>query len=167
MTQFVSEALSKHDRSGFVSGNDKIDLYFRNAVSQDVKRRYAACYVLLERASGRIAGFYTLSSAGIPLTEIPPDLSKKLPRYPTVPAVLIGWLGRDAGFQGQDIGARLLYDAILRVASSPIGAHAIFADAIDEKAKAFYRKHQFVPFTSRPRTLFLPIATALQLLSGP
>ena len=166
MTRFISEALSKHDRSGFVSGNEKIDLYFRNTVSQDVKRRYAACYVLVERENSRIAGFYTLSSSSIRLTEIPAELAKKLPRYPTVPAVLIGWLGRDANFRGQDIGARLLYDAILRVATSPIGAHAIFVDAIDEAAEEFYRKHQFVPFGSRPRTLFLPVVTALQLVSG-
>jgi ribosomal protein S18 acetylase RimI-like enzyme len=166
VTQFFSEALSQHDRTKFVSGNDRIDLYFRNTVSQDVKRRYAACYVLVESQSSRIAGFYTLSSSGIPLTEVPPDLAKKLPRYPTVPAILIGWLGRDTHFRGRDIGPRLLYDAIARIATSPVGAHAIFADAIDEAAEKFYRRHQFVHFNSRPRTLFLPVATALQLLSG-
>ena len=73
MTEFFSEALSRHDRTGFASGNDRIDLYFRNTVSQDVKRRYAACYVLVESKTEKIAGFYTLSSIGIPLTEIPPD----------------------------------------------------------------------------------------------
>ncbi len=163
MSRFFSEALSKHDRTGFVSGNEKIDRYFHDTVSQDVKRRYAACYVLVESSSNKIAGFYTLSSSGIPLMEIPPDLAKKLPRYPTVPAVLIGWLGRDARFRGENIGPRLLYDAIERVVSSPVGAHAIFADAIDAAAEEFYRKHQFVPFNSHPKTLFLPIGTAIRL----
>lgn len=164
MSRFYSEALAKHDRSKFTSGNEKIDLYFRTVVSQDVKRRYAACYVLVEQESGRLAGFYTLSSSTIPLTEIPPDLVKKLPRYPTVPAILIGWLGRDIGFQGQNIGSLLVYDAIRRVASSPAGAHAIIVDAIDDVASAFYRKHFFLPFANRPQSLFIEVATALTLI---
>jgi ribosomal protein S18 acetylase RimI-like enzyme len=166
VSRFFSEALAKHDRSTFTSGNEKIDHYFRTVVSQDVKRRYAACYVLIEGESRRLAGFYTLSSSAIPLTEIPSELTKKLPRYPTVPAVLIGWMGRDAGFHGQNIGSLLLYDAIARIASSPVGAHAIFADAIDEAAKAFYQKHFFIPLANRPQSLFIEVATALRLVNS-
>lgn len=158
MTRFISEALGNHDRSKFMSGNERIDGYFRTVVSQDVKRKYAACYVLVERQSGTLAGFYTLSATNIPLTEIPPELARKLPRYPTVPAVLIGWLGRDLGFRGQDVGPQLLRDAFVRVAASQIGVYALLADAIDEAATAFYRKHQFTAFVGRPSTLFLPMA---------
>ncbi len=166
MTRFVSEALGKRDRAGFASGDDRIDRYFRETVSQDVKRGYAACFVLAERATGKIAGFYTLSAHGVPLSDIAPALAKKLPRYPSVPAVLIGWMGRDSGFRGAGIGTLLLYDAIARVAKAPVGAHAICADAIDERAEAFYRKHQFEPLVSRPRSLFLPMKTALVLVDG-
>ena len=164
MSRYVSEALSKaHDRSRFSSGNARIDAFFQTAVSQDVKRRYAVCYVLCERAGGRIAGFYTLSSSHIPLAEVPPDLAAKLPRYPSVPAVLIGWLARDAAFAGGKIGEMLLYDAIARVASAPIGAHAVFAEAVDEAAASFYRAHDFTPLLGRPLCLFLPMATAVKL----
>jgi GNAT superfamily N-acetyltransferase len=123
--------------------------------------------VLVEKATNKLAGFYTLSSNNIPLTEIPPDAARKLPRYPTVPAVLIGWLGRDAVFRGQDIGAMLLRDSIVRVASSPIGAYALFADAMDERAEAFYLKHQFTPLLGKPGRLFLPLQTAFDLLERP
>ena len=164
MTRFVSEALASHDRSAFSSGNERIDRYFRETVSQDIKRRYAACYVLIERESDRLAGFYTLSSHSIPLIDLAPETIKKLPRYPSVPAVLIGWLGRDLSFRGQDVGALLLFDAIARLAASPAGVHAICADAIDEGAASFYRKHQFMAFASRPLGFFLPMKTALNLL---
>ena len=87
---FFSEALADHDRSAFASGNERIDNYFRQTVSQDVKRSYAACYVLIDKASARLAGFYTLSSHSIALTELAADVARKLPRYPSVPAVLIG-----------------------------------------------------------------------------
>ena len=164
MSRFVCEALGKHSRADFASGNDRIDAYFRNVASQDVKRKYAACYVLVERASGTIAGFYTLSSSNIPLADIPPELARKLPRYPTVPTVLIGWLGRDLAFRRQNIGAMLLYDAIARIASSPVGAYAICADAIDDEAVVFYQKYLFTGFLGRPRSLFLPMATALAVV---
>ena len=165
MTSFYSEALGKHDRSAFVSGNERIDVYFRQTVSQDVKRGYAACYVLVEEASAKVAGFYTLSSHSIPLTELAADVARKLPRYPSVPAVLIGWLGRDAEFRGQRVGSLLLADAITRLAAAPIGLHAICADAIDDTAASFYREHQFKPFASRSNGLYLPMKTALALVA--
>ena len=131
-----------------------------------MKRNYAHCYVLVEKETKRLAGFYSLSATDIPLKDMPPDLARKLPRYPTIPAALIGWLGRDVGFRGQEVGAMLLRDAIVRVSASQIGVYALCADAIDEAAAAFYRRYLFTPFESRPRSLFLPLATALKTIAG-
>ena len=166
MSEVFSEALCKHDRAAFTGGNDRIDSYFRQTVSQDVKRGYAACYVLVERSSGKVAGFYTLSSHSIPLIDVPADVARKLPRYPSIPAVLIGWLGRDLAFRGQHIGPMLLADAIARLAAAPVGIHAICADAIDAAAAAFYREHQFQAFNSRPLGFYLPLKTALALVAS-
>lgn len=163
--RFAIEPLSKaHDRASFTCGSDRIDTYFRESVSQDVKRKYATCFVARELATGRVAGFYTLSSSNVLLTEVPAALAKKLPRYPTVPAVLIGWLARHRDFGGCGLGEALLFDAIKTVATAPIGAHAIFADAIDEKAAGFYAAFGFTPLIERPRTLYLPVAAGLALL---
>jgi ribosomal protein S18 acetylase RimI-like enzyme len=166
VTRFVSEALAKHERAVFCSGHDLIDRYCRETVSQDVKRSYAACFVLIERSTGKLAGFYTLSAHSIPLNDVAPELARKLPRYPSVPVVLIGWMGRDLAFRGTGVGSMLLYDAIGRVAKAPVGAYAICADAINDVAAAFYREHQFQPLVSRPQTLFLPMKTAQALVSG-
>ena len=163
--RFGIEPLAKtHDRSGFVCGNDRIDTYFRQTVSQDVKRNYASCFVARELATDRVAGFYTLSSSNVPLTEVPADLAKKLPRYPSVPAVLIGWLARHIEFAGLGLGETLVFDAIRTVATAPIGAHAIFADAIDDRAFAFYISFGFTPLLTRSHTLYLPISTAKELI---
>lgn len=163
--RFVIEPLTTiHKRTDFTCGNDRIDGYFRQTVSQDVKRNYATCFVARDIATNRIAGFYTLSSSNVPLTEVPELLAKKLPRYPTVPAVLIGWLARHSDYAGQGLGEALLFDAIRTVATAPIGAHAIFADAIDDTAAAFYEAFGFTPLVQRPHTLYLPVATASRLL---
>ena len=113
--RFAIEPLAKvHKRADFTCGNDRIDSYFRETVSQDVKRKYATCFVAREIATDRVAGFYTLSSSNVPLNEVPEPLAKKLPRYPTVPAVLIGWLGRHSDYAGQGLGEALVFDAAKR-----------------------------------------------------
>ena len=166
IARFAIEPLVKtHKRADFTCGNDRIDGYFRKTLSQDVKRKYATCFVAREITTDRVAGFYTLSSSNVPLTDVPEPLAKKLPRYPTVPAVLIGWLGRHSDYAGQGLGEALLFDAIKTVATAPIGAHAIFADAIDDGAAAFYAAFGFMPLVRRPSTLYLPVTTALSLLS--
>lgn len=159
------EALSKaHRRKGFSCGNERIDRCFREAVTQDIKRRYATCFVAKDVETGRVAGFYTLSSSNVPLMAVPKPLANRLPRYPTVPAVLIGWLGRDQSYAGLGLGEALLFDAIKTVAEAPIGAQAIFAEAIDEKAAAFYAAFGFTALTDRPNTLYLPVGTAQHLM---
>lgn len=65
---------------------------------------------------------------------------------------------------GLGLGDALLFDAIRTVALSPIGAHAIFADAIDDQAARFYEKFGFVSLLAGPLTLYLPLSTATQLL---
>jgi ribosomal protein S18 acetylase RimI-like enzyme len=162
------ELLAAQDRSGFSCGNDRIDRYFRETVGQDIKRDYVKCFVAIEVETDRMAGFYTLSANGIPLTEIPDDLKKKMPRYPTVPVGLIGWLGRHVDFAGCGLGEALLFDAIKRtVNNTTIGLHAIIVDAIDDKAMKFYRGYGFVSLSpDAPRRMYIPVATARKVVEG-
>ena len=149
-----------HDRTGFACGQDPLDRYFQTQATQDIRRRVATCFVAVEVATGLVAAYYTLASAGIPIIDLPADLTKKLPRYPSIPAVRVGRLAVDARFQGRGLGGALLADALVRVMSSAAAVYALLVDAKDEKAAAFYRHHGFVALASQPRTLFLPIATA-------
>ncbi|CBL47306.1 GCN5-related N-acetyltransferase [gamma proteobacterium HdN1] len=147
-----------HERTLFNSGSESLDRYFREQVTQDIRRRVAACFVALSDDQ-RIAGYYTLASASLMLTDLPATLSKKLPRYPTVPAVRMGRLAIDQAFKGQGLGGALLADALDRAARSEIAAYALMVDAKDELAVAFYRHHGFISLPDSPLTLFLPLAT--------
>lgn len=147
-----------HDRTTFNSGSETLNKYLREQVSQDVRRRVAACFVATTDGK-RIAGYYTLASASLLLSELPPSTGKKLPRYPTVPAVRMGRLAVDQDFKGQGLGGALLADALARAAGSEIAAFALVVDAKDETAVAFYRHHGFIALPDSPRTLFLPLAT--------
>jgi ribosomal protein S18 acetylase RimI-like enzyme len=147
-----------HDRSTFNSGSKLLDSYFRERVTQDVQRRVTACFVALSH-DGRIVGYYTLASASVFLGDLPAKLIKKLPRYPSVPAVRMGRLAVDRAFRGQGLGGVLLADALTRVIRSEIAAYALVVDAKDDTAAKFYRHHGFLETASEPLTLFLPLAT--------
>jgi len=128
-----------------------------------VRRRVSTCFVAVAAASGKLAGYYTLAAASILTPDLPPEITQKLPRYPTLPAVRIGRLAVDLQFQGRGLGGVLLADALSRVMLSPPAVFTLLVDAKDENAVRFYQKHGFVSLTSQPRTLFLPVATALKL----
>jgi len=147
-----------HDRATFDSGSAPLNRYLREQAGQDVRRRMAACFVALADGQ-RIAGYYTLASASLLLADLPASIGKKLPRYPTVPAVRMGRLAVDRAFKGQGLGGALLADALDRASRSEIAAHALVVDAKDESAAAFYRHHGFIALPDSPRTLFLPLAT--------
>ena len=154
---------SRHDRSAFDCASELLNRYFSQQVSQDVRRRVTACYVALSQ-EGRVAGFYTLASTALLLSQLPADLGKKLPRYPTVPAVRMGRLAVDQAFKGQGLGGALLADALARALRAEIAAYALVVDAKDAAAADFYRHHGLIALPSQPMTLFLPLATAQALL---
>jgi ribosomal protein S18 acetylase RimI-like enzyme len=117
--------------------------------------------------SGAVAGYYTLASAGIPVSELSADVLRRLPRYPTLPAVRIGRLAVDGTYRGRGIGELLLMDAAARAHRADQANYALLVDAKDDAAAAFYRHYGFVPYASNPLILFLPLATAARLLGNP
>jgi len=149
---------AEYDRTAFCSDSEPLNRYLREQVTQDMRRRVAACFVALADEQ-RIAGYYTLASASLLLADLPASTGKKLPRYPTVPAVRMGRLAVDREFKGQGLGGALLADALDRAARSEIAAFALLVDAKDDAAAAFYRHHGFIALPDSPRTLFLPLAT--------
>ncbi len=152
------------DRSGFRCGEPALERYFREQAGQDIRRRIANCFVA--RLGETLAGFYTLSSASIPLTDLPEPLAKRLLRYPALPAIRIGRLAVDTRFQGTGLGAALLADALLRCLRAEAACFVVLVEAKHERAAAFYRHHGFMDLPSRPLTLFLPLATVKKVFAS-
>ncbi|MCC6737221.1 MAG: GNAT family N-acetyltransferase [Bauldia sp.] len=165
MTGFVVDALSgDHDRAGFSCGVDALDKYLQSQAGQDARRRIANCFVALAAGSKAVAGYYTLSATSIATPDLPETITRRLPRYPLVPAVLIGRLAVDQRYGGRGLGAALLFDAIRRCAAADAAVFAVVVDAKDERSVRFYEHHGFIRFGSRPLSLYLPMATAIALL---
>lgn len=162
MSEFVCEPLGKqHDRKRFDCGAPVLNDYLAKIASQDVKRKAAAVFVLSPQSEPtRIAGFYSLCSTSIELSAVPTNLAKQLPRYPEVPAILIGRLARDLSFPG--VGALLVSDALTRCVrvAREIAASVILVDSKDETAARFYAKFGFLSLPKLKHRMFLPMATA-------
>ncbi|MEF3698795.1 GNAT family N-acetyltransferase [Desulfolutivibrio sp.] len=150
------------DRKGFSCGEEALDRYFREGVAQDVKRRVASCFVALGGTD--VAGFYTLACAGLPVSDLPEAITRRLPRYPTLPAVRIGRLAVAQTFQGRGVGSVLLVDAMHRALRMDVAGFTLVVDAKNEHAASFYEHHGFMRLVSRPGTLFLPLATVQKAL---
>ncbi len=151
---------AEHDRNSFYCGEEALDRYFKTQATQDIRRRIANCFVAIESATGLVAAYYTIAAASVPLVDLPPAEAKRLPRYPTLPAVRIGRLAVDERFQGRGLGGTLLMDATRRTLQAPPAVYTLLVDAKNDQAVAFYRHHGFQPMVGQPRTLFLPLATA-------
>lgn len=162
---FRIEALNTdHDRAGFSCGVEPLDRYLKTQARQDMRRRVSNCFVALPDGTTTIAGFYTLAAASIPVHDLPDGETRRLPRYPVLPAALIGRLAVDREFRSRQLGAAILFDAILRALRADPAVLTVIVDAKDEAAAAFYRRHGFEAFASRPSSLFLPVETAAELL---
>lgn len=158
----------QHDRASFSCGVQQLDAYIRERALQDQKKRAAVCWVLGGAESPtQIRGYYTLSAYSVALRDLPEEQARQLPRYPTVPAALLGRLAVDGRFRGQKIGEHLLMDAMAKVLeqSSTIATYALIVDAKDAQIASFYARYDFIAFPSSPLRLFLPVSTIARLFA--
>jgi hypothetical protein len=141
-THFVVEPFDKrkHDRAAFSCEHEALVSYLQQQASQDIRKHVAAVFILTPDGR-KIAGYYSLSQYGLDLGDIPDELLKRLgsPKYPQLPATLIGRLARNLEFRGQGVGELLLMSALEKafVHSKTIASFAVVVDAKDDLAKEF------------------------------
>jgi GNAT superfamily N-acetyltransferase len=152
----------QHDRDSFASGVEPLDRYLRVQAGQDARKNMAAAFVLV-LPNDTVGGYYTLSATGVNLADLPAQITRKLPRYPLVPATLLGRLAMDRRHQGKGHGRFLLADALFRSMRSEIASFAVIVDAKDEDARRFYERESFLPFPDQPMKLFRPMADIQRL----
>ncbi len=157
----------KHDRTAFSCGDHTLDTYFKKRASQEAKKNIAATFVLVDNQTNAVIGYYTLSATSILLADLPVETAKKLPKYPHVPATLLGRLAIDSGYQGRGYGEFLLIDALRRVlqATTEVASFAVVVDTINERARSFYERYKFCAFPDQKLRLFLPVKTIANLFS--
>jgi GNAT superfamily N-acetyltransferase len=157
----------KHDRVVFSCGDDALDAYLKKRASQEAKKKIAAPFVMADSKTLAVIGYYTLSATSILLADLPKETARRLPKYPLVPATLLGRLAIDSRYQGRGYGELLLIDVLRRAlqATTEIASYAVVVDAINERARSFYEQYEFCIFPDQKLRLFLPLKTIADLFS--
>ncbi len=168
MTVEIVPLLPSHNRKNFHCGVSQLDNHLRKQAGQDIKRKLAVCFVLIDEKQN-VKGFYTLSNTGIPKDILPEAISRKLPAsYHYLPATLLGRLAVDMSVRGQGLGELLLMDALKRsheVSKTEIGSMAVVVDPVNEEAVAFYKKYGFILLPDSHK-MFLPMKTLEKLFGN-
>lgn len=156
----------KHQRENFDCGIESLNKYIKKVASQDLKRKAATVFVLIDSIEPNVIAYYTLSSFSLELAEIEPIWAKKLPRYPLLPATMLGRLAVDQKYRGKGLGQLMLVDAMKKSyqASQQIASVALLVEAIDERAVEFYQKFGFMDFQSSRQRLYLPMKTIEKII---
>ena len=156
---------TQHDRAAFSCGVEPLDRYFKHQAGQEGRRHVANCFVGVHDAEKTIGGYYTLSATAVIFDDLPENFRKKLPRYPEVPAALLGRLAVDLAHRRRGLGDFLLFDAMRRTLHADLAAAVLIVDAKDEQAASFYRRHQFLDIGPGRGRLFLPVSRIAKIFA--
>ena len=154
-----------HDVSRFSCGVPALDAWLRGKARMNEARGGARTYVACDR--DRVAGFFSLAASAVERRRVSSRVGRNMPE--PIPVILLGQLAVDAEHQGRRLGSDLLIDATRRAlaASDLIGARAIVVQAIDERAKSFYARFGFRPFSEREPLMLLLRTSELAALLEP
>lgn len=157
----------KHDRASFTCGVAALDRYLWQQARKEAQQNISQTFVLTSKEEPqKILGYYSLSSNRIRIDDLPMELTKKLPRYDDIGVTLMGRFAVIDSLQRGDLrlGEHLLTDAKLKAwcASQVVASFAMIVDVlVAEKGDptGFYLKYDFVAFSDKVNSLYLPMIT--------
>lgn len=155
-TGYSLERLRQDHARGKVScGEALVDQWLATKAHQNQTKRLSVTSVIVHD-SGAIAAYYTLASGQVDFSELPPLLTKKLPRR-ILPVAVLAWLGVDRGHQGLGLGRITLAQALqdCHVAGQTFPFIAVILDCVGDAAKSFYQHWDFAELPGHPDRLYL------------
>jgi len=143
-----------HDVSAFDCGEEALNNFLKENAWQSQQRKNTFTFVCLEKNS--VIAYYSLA-VSIFMHQAALDRTAGKPRTYSIPVLQISRLAVDKQKQGQKIGKHILRDALLRTCTIAQGAgfNCIVANAINEKARAFYQQFNFQSWPTDSFRLYL------------
>ena len=145
----------EHPRRRFHCGEQKVEDWLATNALQHQEKHLSVTKVLVDR-TGTLAGYFTLATGQIDFSDLPAELTKRLPSR-TLPVAVLAWLGVHIERQGQGLGRALLAQALRDCyeAGKTFAFIAVLLDCLTDAAKAFYRQWDFEELPGHPYRLFL------------
>ncbi|MGI9484939.1 MAG: GNAT family N-acetyltransferase [Geminicoccaceae bacterium] len=162
-----------HDRTAFSCGVEQVDNYFQKTANKLARADNVRLYVMTD-LGGSLIGFYSVNAHSVHYGELPKKFERTRPSHGNIPAAYISMIGRDQKFRGGGYGSDLLVDALRRIiqAADALGIAVVMLDVLDcgdpervADRKALYEGFGFIPLSSNPLRLFMPITTVRTLLT--
>lgn len=132
--------------SGFTCEHEALNRFFREFAGQNQGRDVSRTWVLRRSQEADpglplVLGYYTLGLGVVKRETLPPDVVKRMPKYP-ISAIIIARLARDHRVRGRGYGEILLDDAHRRalLTNAQVGSAFVIVDAKDVHARDFYAK---------------------------
>ena len=143
------------DRTLFDCGRESLNGWFRRHAWANHAGSVSRLNVVTEVATGRIAGYVTLSAARIERAFLPKPQQRNRPD--PVPVTLLGQLAVDKALQGQGPAASLLLFALRTalVAAETVGSMGVMTHPLDDGVRGFYARWEFEALPFDPRRAML------------
>jgi predicted GNAT family N-acyltransferase len=147
--------LADHYVSEFDCGNETLNDWPIKRALKNQNSGASRTFVICEE--NRVVGYYVLASGSVERMASPKSIARNMPE--PIPVMVLGRLAIDLKMQGQQLGAALLKDALLRTlaVSRDVGIRAVLVHAISANARQFYQNYGFQVSPLDPMTLMLPI----------
>jgi GNAT superfamily N-acetyltransferase len=144
------EALDNTD--SFDCGQPHLNEFIRKYARQDQRRMLGVTYVAVCcNDPNRVIGYYTLANTSVPRHGLPHEILKGMPKYQSLPAILLGRLAIDRHHQKKRLGELLLsrcFENCLLLAQVS-GARYLIAD-VKESAVTWYERYNFRKIAGNP-----------------
>jgi ribosomal protein S18 acetylase RimI-like enzyme len=153
---FHFEPLARsHPRKSFTCGQEEVDDWLTTKALQHQEKHLSITRILIDEI-GAIAGYYTLATGQVDFSDLPAEVTKRLPRR-MLPVATLAWLGVSVDRQGEGLGRSLLAQALRECheAGKTFAFVAVILDCINDTAKAFYRRYDFEELPGGPYRLYL------------
>ena len=159
--------LEDDNRSDFDCGRESLNGWFHRHAWANHVGGASRVNVITDPATGRIAGYVSLSAAQIERAFLPKPQQRNRPD--PVPVTLLGQLAIDVVYQGQGHAASLLIFALRTAlhASESIGSAGVLNHPLDDGVRRFYARWGFTELPHDPRrAMFVRMVDLRASLAG-
>lgn len=132
----------EHVLDVFSCGKPELDDWLIKKALKNLKRNNTRVYVVCDD-NNKVIGYYAIAMGSVQRESALSSLKRNSPN--PIPMVVLARLAVDEGYKGRGIGVGLLKDCVLRSvhAMNVVDGAGILVHAIDDEAKAFYKRFGF------------------------
>lgn len=152
-----------HDVAAFDCGQASLNDWLQKRAIKNEKNGASRTFVVCN--DNAVVGYYSLAVGAVAREEVSGKVSRNMPE--PIPVMVLGRLAVDNQWQGKQIGAGMLKDAIQRtlIVAEQAGIRALLVHALSDGAKSFYQHWGFHESPTNDMTLMITLDEARKAIA--